>query len=206
MKRSALHLATSGMLLLALSASPAAALERGATMPSMDLKMTNAMGKSTALADIKGKAGTLVIFTCNHCPFVKAWQDRMVRLANLYAAKGVGVAFINANDPVAVPEDDLAHMRNLSESKGYQFPYLMDETSGMARAFGATRTPEAFLFDKDDKLVYHGTIDDSTYDASKVKHPYLENALEALVAGRVIEEPETKSVGCTIKFRPETTK
>ena len=168
--------------------------------------MTNAVGASMALADVKGKDGTLVVFTCNHCPFVKAWQDRMVKIANTCAGKGVGVAFVNANDPAAVSEDDMDHMRKLAEAKGYAFPYLMDETSAVALAFGATRTPEAFLFDKDGKLVYHGTIDDSTYDAAKVTKPYLENALAALVADKAIAEPETKAVGCTIKFRPAKAK
>jgi len=206
MKQSGLNLMAGGLLLLGLSASQGMALDLGAKMPSADLKMTNAVGKSMSLADIKGKEGALVIFTCNHCPFVKAWQDRMVKIANTYAAKGVGVAFVNANDPVAIPEDDLDHMRQLAETKGYTFPYLMDETSAVAHAFGATRTPEAFLFDKDGKLVYHGTIDDSTYDAAKVTKPYVENALAELVAGKAISEPETKSVGCTIKFRPNAEK
>ena len=206
MKRSSWNLVVGGLLLLGLSAAPCPALDLGAAMPSPELKLTNAAGKSMSLTDSKGKVGTLVIFTCNHCPFVKAWQDRMVKMSNQYVGLGVGVAFINANDPVAVPEDDLTHMRKLAETKGYTFPYLMDETSAVANAYGATRTPEAFLFDKDDKLVYHGTIDDSTYDAAKVTHPYLEKALAALVAGKAIPDPETKSVGCTIKFRAQAAK
>ena len=203
MKRSGLSLTAGGLLLFALSALPSLALELGAILPSADLKMTNAAGTrmSMSLADVQGKAGTLVIFTCNHCPFVKAWQDRMVRLANIYVEKGVGVAFINANDPVAIAEDDLDNMQKLATAKNYAFPYLVDGTSDLARAFGATRTPEAFLFDSEGKLVYHGTIDDSMHEATKVTQPYLENALAALVAGKAIAEPETKSVGCTIKFR-----
>lgn len=90
--------------------------------------------------------------------------------------------------------------------KGYAFPYAVDEASAVARAFGATRTPEAYLFDEGGKLVYHGTIDDSTYDAEKVTKPYLKNAVEALLGGRSVPDPETRSVGCGIKFRPEAKK
>lgn len=147
------------------------------------------------LADIQGKAGTLVVFSCNHCPFVKAWQDRMVRIANDGVKSGIGVVFVNANDPASFPEDGIEHMRKLSEEKGYAFPYVVDDTSAVARAFGASRTPEAFLFDQSGKLIYRGTIDDSTYDPQKVTKPYLQNAVEALLSGKAVGEPETKSAG-----------
>ena len=164
--------------------------------------LTAVDGRTLTLADIRGKAGPLVVFTCNHCPFVKAWQDRMVQIANDAAAKGLGVVFVNANDPATVPEDDRAHMKQLATDKGYTFPYVVDDASALALAFGATRTPEAFLFGSDGKLVYHGTIDDNTHEPSKVTRHYLKDAVEALLAGKAVPEPVTKSVGCTIKFYP----
>ena len=157
MRRSGLSaVVMGGVVLLALSASRGEPLVIGAAMPSENVRMANVVGGMMTLADVKGKAGTLVIFSCNHCPFVKAWQDRMVQIANDGMKKGVGAIFVNSNDPGAIPEDDLAHMKKQAEEKGYAFPYVVDEKSDVARAFGASRTPEAFLFNSDGKLVYHG--------------------------------------------------
>ena len=195
-----------GVILLAASTSRGEPLGIGAAMPGTDVKMNNVDGKTKTLADVKGKAGTLVVFTCNHCPFVKAWQDCMVQIANDGVKKDIGVVFVNANDPATVPEDDFDHMKKLGEEKGYAFPYVVDENSAVARSFGASRTPEAFLFNGEGKLIYHGTIDDSTYDAAKVTKSYLKNAVDALLAGKTVPEPETKSVGCSIKFRPAAEK
>lgn len=202
MNRSRLSVMTVGTVLLAASISQGAALSIGAAMPAADVKMTGTDGKTLALADAKGKAGTLVIFTCNHCPFVKAWQDRMVQIANDSVKKDIGTVFVNSNDPAVFAEDAMDNMKKLAADKGYTFPYVMDNTSAVALAFGASRTPEAFLFDAAGKLVYHGTIDDSTYDATKVKKTYLKDAVDALLAGKPIKDSETKSVGCSIKFRP----
>jgi len=201
MSMTKLGVVTVGAILVAVSAARGDALAIGATLPAADQKMANVDGKMVALADVKGKVGTLVVFTCNHCPFVKAWQDRMVQIANDGVKAGVGVAFVNANDPAVFTEDSLDQMKTLAKDKGYAFSYLVDDTSAVARAFGATRTPEAFLFDAAGKLVYHGTIDDSTYEAAKVKKHYLKDAVDALVAGKNVAAPETKSVGCSIKFR-----
>ena len=181
----------------------AGAIGIGDPMPAADVRMQGVDGRTFSLSQIKGSKGTLVVFTCNHCPFVKAWQDRMVQLANDYGRKGLGVAFVNSNDPTKVEEDGLEPMKKLSTDKGYEFPYLVDATSGVATAFGATRTPEAFLFNAEGKLVYHGTIDDSTYDPAKVTKHYLADAAASLVAGEKIAAPETKAVGCSIKFRAE---
>lgn len=187
---------------LAVSAVPAGgALPIGASIPMGDVKMKGVDGKDLAIADVKKPAGTLVIFTCNHCPFVKAWQSRIVELGNSYAAKGVGVIAVNANDPKVADEDSYDVMQQRAKEGGMQFPYVVDATSNLARAFGATRTPEAFLFDKDGKLVYHGAIDDNAQEPSKVENTYLKNALEAVVSGREVAVKETKSIGCGIKFR-----
>jgi peroxiredoxin len=183
---------------LALAGDP---LAIGASIPMATAKMRNVDGKELSIADVAKPAGTLVIFTCNHCPFAKAWESRIVALGNAYAAKGIGVVAINSNDPKVAPDDSFEKMQERAKDKGMQFPYLVDATSGVARAFGAARTPEAFLFDKNGKLVYHGAVDDNSQDAAKVESPYLKNALDAVVAGSDVAVKETKSIGCSIKFR-----
>lgn len=177
------------------------ALATGDAMPSKDVKMKNVDGRELVLSEIVGPKGTLVIFSCNHCPFVRAWEDRIVKLGNEYSTKGIGVVAINANDPGVVPEDGFAEMQTRAKDKGFAFAYVVDDTSNVARAFGATRTPEAFLFDAQGKLVYHGAIDDNSQDASAVESPYLKDALDSLLAGKPIVVADTKSVGCTIKMR-----
>jgi len=164
-------------------------------------KMKNVDGKMLSISDVTGKAGTLVIFTCNHCPFAKAWEQRIVELANSYSGKGVGVMLVNANDPTTHPEDGFAEMQARAKSRGMKVPYVVDDTSGVARAFGASVTPEAFLFDKAGKLAYHGAVDDNRNDPDKVKARYLKDALDAVVAGKAPVLPETKGLGCGIKFR-----
>jgi peroxiredoxin len=192
-------------LTVALSANTALAsdgpLALGAKAPLATAKLKNVDGKMVSIADVAGKAGTLVIFTCNHCPFAKAWEERIVELGNGYSKKGVGVILINANDPAKVPEDGWAEMQARAKSRGLLVPYVVDDTSAVARAFGATVTPEAFLFDKSGKLAYHGTVDDNHKEPAKVQSRYLKDALDAIVAGKAPPQPETKSLGCGIKFR-----
>ena len=170
--------------------------------PAAAIKMKSALdGKSVSVADVKGKAGTLVIFTCNHCPFARGWERRIADLTATYSKKGIGAILINANDPAKYPADDFAGMQARAKELGLQVPYVMDDTSGVARGLGASRTPEAFLFDKDGKLAYHGSIDDNHHDASAVKAHYLQDALDAVLAGRPAPVAETKGVGCGIKLR-----
>jgi thioredoxin-related protein len=191
-------------LILGFSASAAlagGALPIGASIPMTDVKMKSVDGTERTLAEIKKPAGTLVVFTCNHCPFAKMWESRIVELGNAYLAKGVGVIAVNANDPKVAEEDAFDVMKTRATERGMQFPYAVDATSNLARAFGATKTPEAFLFDNDGKLVYHGTIDDNGQEPSKVEKTYLKDALEAVLAGRDVPVKETKSIGCGIKFR-----
>ncbi len=177
------------------------ALPLGATIPMAGESMQNVDGKELNLKMIMQPAGTLVVFTCNHCPFAKMWESRIIELGNQYAAKGIGVVAINANDPKAYPDDSFEAMQVRAKEKGMEFPYVVDATSNVARAFGATKTPEAFLFDKDGKLVYHGAVDDNGKEASKVENAYLKLALEAVVSGEKVPVAETKSIGCGIKFR-----
>ena len=177
------------------------ALSIGAAIPMGDVKMKSVDGKELALADIKKPAGTLVVFTCNHCPFAKMWETRIVELGNAYAAKGIGVVAVNANDPAVAADDSYEKMQVRAKERGMQFPYVVDATSDVARAFGATRTPEVFLFDAEGKLVYHGAVDDNGQEPEKVANPYLKNALDAVVSGKEVPVKETKSIGCGIKFR-----
>lgn len=176
-------------------------LKLGGQMPGKDLQMKNIDGRMLTLGEIAGKKGTLVIFSCNPCPFVKAWQKRMVAIGKDCVEKGVGVIFVDSNDAEKSPEDSIEKMKASSEQEKYSFPYAKDETSALALAFGAVRTPEAFLFDANAKLVYHGAIDDNPHEPDKVTHRYLQDAVAALLGGQEIKEQETKSVGCTIKFR-----
>lgn len=177
------------------------ALELGAKAPLAGVEMKNVDGKATSIAKVAGRKGTLVIFTCNSCPWVKAWEPRMVEIGNAYAKKDVGVIMINPNDPSQKSEDGFDEMVARAKKLGMAFPYAVDATSDIARAFGATRTPEAFLFDADGRLVYHGTIDDNAQKPDEVTERYLADALDAVLAGRDVPMAETKALGCTIKFR-----
>jgi peroxiredoxin len=185
----------------AATVEPGTGLALGAKLPSATTKMKNVDGKMVTIADVKGKAGTLVVFTCNHCPFAKGWEERIVELSNGYSKKGVGVILINANDPAMHEDDGYAQMQERAKSRGLQVPYVVDETSGVAKAFGASVTPETFLFDKTGKLVYHGAVDDNHREPDKVQKRYLKEALDAVVAGKVPPVQESKSMGCGIKYR-----
>jgi peroxiredoxin len=188
--------ASSGVAL----ADAGAPLALGAKAPLVTTKLKNVDGKEVSIAQSAGKEGTLVVFTCNHCPFAKAWEQRIAELGNSYVKRGIGVILINANDPTAHEEDGYTEMQAHAKNRAMQFPYAVDETSAVARAFGASVTPEAFLFDKAGKLAYHGAIDDSK-DSEKVQKRYLKDALDAIVGGRTPAVPESKSIGCGIKFR-----
>jgi peroxiredoxin len=156
---------------------------------------------SHSLGSLKGEKATAVIFSCNHCPYVKAYEERMISAANDFQGQGVNFVVINANDPVKYPDDNLENMIVRAEEKGYPFPYLQDETQEIAKSFGAERTPEVFLFDGELKLQYHGAIDDNYEDPSSVSVTYLKNAMTAIVAGQVVEVKESQPVGCTIKWK-----
>jgi peroxiredoxin len=177
-------------------------LALGATAPLATTKLKNpADGKTVSIADAKGPKGTLVVFTCNNCPYAKAWEQRIVELGNTYSKKGIGVVALNSNDPSIAKADTPELIKARAAERGMQFPYAIDEGSTVAKAFGATVTPEAFLFDKGGKLVYHGTIDDNHKEPEKVGKRYLKDALEAVSGGKAPAVTETKSMGCSIKFK-----
>jgi peroxiredoxin len=180
-----------------------ARLALGASLPMTDAKMLNVDDKQVSIADIKGEKGTLVIFTCNHCPFVKMWEGRIAEIGNAAKAQGVGVIAINANDPATKPEDGVADMKARAAELSLSFPYVVDAGSKVARGFGATRTPEVFLFVADGKIVYWGAVDDSADDPAAVAQHFLKDALTAVSAGAPVAVSETKAVGCSIKFYPQ---
>ena len=174
-------------------------IDLGSQAPDFTLKGTD--GNKHSLTDLKGENGIAVIFSCNHCPYVKAYEDRMIQLANDYQPKGVPFALINANDPVNYPDDDFQAMAQRAQEKNYPFPYLQDETQETAQAYGAERTPEVFLFDKHLNLQYHGRIDDNHEDPSAVAQTYLRDALDALLNNQTPPVRTTDPVGCTIKWK-----
>ncbi len=178
-----------------------AALALGSALPMGDVAMKNVDGSDVTLAASAGKKGTLVLFLCNHCPWVKLWQPRIAAVGNAALKQGVGVVAVNGNDPADYPEDEFPVMVQRAKEVGYRFPYVVDATSDVARAFGATKTPEAFLFDASGRLVYHGAIDDNAKDAKQVKSRWLADAISAVAAGKPVKVAESKALGCTIKFR-----
>jgi peroxiredoxin len=185
-----------------LAAAPAAlAIDIGDALPAGVVAMKNVDGSEVTLAGAMGPKGLLVVFSCNHCPWVQRWESRIVELGNTYSARGIGVVAVNANDPAEYPDDSFEAMQARAKEKGYAFPYVVDATSGVARSFGASKTPEAFLFDAQGKLVYTGTIDDNAKDPAAVTAAYLKDALEAVAAGKPVPTAKTKALGCSIKFR-----
>ena len=190
------------LLAHAASADEGRPLALGGAAPMATAKLRNpADGKTLTIADAKGPKGTLVVFTANNCPFARAWEQRIVALANTYSKKGIGVVLVNANDPGIAKGDTPELVKARHQERGMQVPYVVDENQVVARAFGASVTPEAYLFDKAGKLAYHGTIDDNHKEPDKVTKRYLEDALEAVSSGKAPAVTETKSMGCGIKFK-----
>lgn len=168
----------------------------------ISFKLKNVDGKVLNAEELsKGKQATVIIFSCNHCPYVQAWEDRMVQLGKTYGSRGAAFALVNANDPVKYTEDSYPEMIKRAKSKGYPFPYLHDADQSVAKAYGATRTPEVFLFDAQGTLQYHGRVDDHYEDPKQVKSQDLKDALEAVLAGRTPAIVETPVVGCTVKWK-----
>jgi peroxiredoxin len=172
-------------------------LQLGAKAPDFDLPGVD--GKRHSLASFAARPVLVVIFSCNHCPYVKAYEDRMVSIQRDYASKGVQLVAINSNDDKVYPEDGFPEMVKRSKEKGFTFHYLRDESQKVVEAYGGVCTPHVFAFDSSRKLRYRGRIDDSK-DASKVAVHDLRNALDDLVAEREVRVPDTRPFGCSIKW------
>jgi peroxiredoxin len=170
----------------------------GTEAPQFDLPGVD--GQDHALEDY-GDADVLVLIqSCNHCPYVQAWEGRMIELQRDFGDRGVRIVAVNSNDADSYPEDSFEEMRARAEREGFNFDYLYDESQEVARGLGSERTPEVFVFDRDRRLRYHGAIDDSR-DEGAVSQRYLRDALEAVLAGREPEVTDTPAVGCTVKWR-----
>ena len=174
----------------------------GAQVANFTLK--NVDGKMVSLNDYKDKKGVIVVFTCNHCPFAKKYEDRIIQLNKQYSGKGFPVIAISPNDPVAVPEDGFENMAARAKEHHYTFPYLIDETQETAHAFAAVKTPHAFVLSNEKGafvLRYAGAIDDNCDEPEKAQKHYVADAANALLEGKNVAVTETKSIGCGIKWK-----
>lgn len=169
-----------------------------------DFKLKNVNGKTVSLADYKAVKGYIVVFTCNHCPYAKAYESRIMDLDKKYAAKDYPVIAISPNDPVAEPADSFEKMQQLASKKGYTFPYLIDETQDITRAYGAKATPHVYVLQKTtagNVVKYIGAIDDDTENTKADKVKYVEGAVNALLSGKQPQVTATKAIGCSIKWK-----
>ncbi|MEX2512613.1 MAG: thioredoxin family protein [Cyclobacteriaceae bacterium] len=169
-----------------------------------DFKLKSVDEKWVSMGDQENVNGFLVIFSCNTCPFVVAYEDRMIALHEKYAPKGYPVIAINPNDAQASPGDSFENMKKRAAAKRFPFPYVYDESQEVVKKYGATNTPQVFLLEKEkgDYIVkYVGAIDNNYQDASAVSKRYVEEALDALMEGDPIKEEKTKAIGCTIKWK-----
>lgn len=172
----------------------------GSKAPLTDLEVQDVSGEMLTLQEVAMENGLLVNFSCNTCPWVKAWEDRYNPIAKLAKKNGIGVIALNPNAGIRNNGESLQDMKERAEKSNYQFPYALDKDSKLASAFGATRTPHIYLFNSDMELVYRGAIDDNAKSAENVENPYLKNAIKDLAAGNEIRPKTTKSLGCTIKW------
>jgi peroxiredoxin len=169
-----------------------------------DFKLKNIDGKMVSLADYKKAKGVIIIFDCNTCPYSKAYNDRIISLNKKYASQGFPVITINANDPSDSEGDSFKEMVDLAKRKNYDFPYLVDETQEVAKAFGATNTPHVFILSNKNnsfKVEYIGAIDNNPRDGSAATKKYVEEAVDALLANKAIQTTKTKAIGCGIKWK-----
>jgi len=169
--------------------------------PCPDFRLPSVGGSSVGSRDFEDATLFGVFFTCNHCPYAKAIEGRLLELERDYTAKGFRFVAISANDATTYPDDSFANMKKRAAERGYGFPYLYDESQAVARAFGAVCTPDLYVFDQSRKLAYHGRLDDSPMDASKVKRRELREAVDALLAGRAPSTAQNPSIGCSIKWK-----
>ncbi|MFT3751400.1 MAG: thioredoxin family protein [Paludibacter sp.] len=167
-----------------------------------DFKLKNVDNKMVSLSDYNSAKGYIVVFTCNHCPYAKAYEDRVIALNNKYAAKGYPVIAINPNDPKVQPDDDFEGMQKRAKEKGFSFPYLFDDGQKIYPQYGATRTPHVFVLNKENGkniVRYIGAIDDNYSDVNDVNQKYVEAAVDALLSGKPVAQTTTVAIGCSIK-------
>lgn len=173
-------------------------LALGTEAPAFELPGVD--GRTHSLEDYADADALALVQSCNHCPYVQAWEGRMKDIQRDYADRGFRLVAVSSNDAERYPADSFEAMQARAREQGFNFDYLYDEDQGVARALGAERTPEVFLFDRDRRLVYHGAIDDSRDDRSVTRH-YLREALDALLAGEEPPVRDTPAPGCTVKWK-----
>jgi peroxiredoxin len=184
--------------------TPSTMLSLGTSAPDFQLPDTN--GKMVSLADFKSAPALLVLFICNHCPYVKHIRAALAELGREYQRRGAAIVAISSNDVQNYPQDSPEKMKQEAKAAGYVFPYLYDESQAVAQAYRAACTPDIFLFDKDRKLAYRGQFDDSRPgNGHPVTGKDLRAALDAVLAGKPVPEPQTASVGCNIKWKSSNT-
>ena len=184
----------------------------------IDFDLPGVDEKNHSFNQYEDKKILIIIFSCNHCPYVQAWENRIIKIQTDYGKESVQIIAISSNDVKLYPDDSFPKMKERSIEKGYNFPYLFDESQEIALAYGAERTPEFFLFDQERKLRYHGTIDDNYEDEqpyqgtptpgviysdskNEVTNPFLRNAIESILKGEIPDPEKTTPTGCSIKYR-----
>jgi thioredoxin-related protein len=171
----------------------------GSPMPKGDVKMKDVSGREVTLYEARKANGLLVMFSCNTCPYVIKNQQRTKEVSSYVLSKNIGVILINSNEGQRDQEDSFEAMKQYAQQQSYQWFYTVDKNSELADAFGASKTPECFLFNKEGKLVYHGAIDDSPGNESAVNRKHLKEAVEEMLANKEVSVTTSRSVGCTIK-------
>jgi peroxiredoxin len=181
--------------------TPSTMLALGTAAP--DFRLPDTSGKTVSLSDFKDKQALVVFFICNHCPFVKHLRSDLAKFGRDYASKGVAIVAISSNDVSGYPDDSPEKMKDEAKAAGYNFPYLYDESQAVAKAYHAACTPDIFLFDKSQKLVYRGQFDDSRPgNGIPVTGKDLRAALDAVLGGKPVSAEQQPSLGCNIKWKP----
>ena len=174
-------------------------LSIGDELPKSDVQVQDISGKNLTLKDVSKKNGLLVMFSCNTCPYVIKNQERTNAILKYAQSKNIGVVVLNSNEAYRAGEDSYDAMKSYAAGQGYKWTYAVDKNHELADAFGATRTPECYLFNSQQKLVYHGAIDDSPADASAVSKIYLKEAINEMTEGKEVTVKTSRSIGCSIK-------
>lgn len=195
-----------GLLVLILTQSGRAQNTKGYSLGDAvaDFRLKNVDGRQITLTEFRSQRGLIIAFMSNHCPFSKAYEDRLVALDRKFAPQGYPVLAVMPNDPKAYEDDSFENMQIRSREKGYSFAYAIDETQTTARAFGSTRTPEVYVLKQAGGqfiLEYMGAIDDSPQDGSSAQRWYVDEAVSSLLNGRPVQSPITKPIGCAIKWK-----
>jgi hypothetical protein len=173
----------------------------GSPIPSPEVKMKDISGTEVSFKEAQKKNGLMVMFSCNTCPVVKRYQSRTLEVCKYASGKDIGVILLNSNEASRDDGDSYNDMKQYAKEQHYNFNYVLDNNSVMANAFGANRTPEVFLFNKEGKLVYHGAIDDNSNGPDQVTRKHAIIAIDEMIGGKDISMKETKSVGCSIRRR-----